>query len=96
MDEEDVKNLLLALASGAKTYGTLSGNTAATHAGNAAAGLILGVASLLKQRSTEEVRQLLYTLAADPADRVDLTGLQDHVDALIANRRAREAAGEEG
>jgi hypothetical protein len=89
MDKEDVRNILLSLAKGAETYGALAGGTVGT-ATSAAAGLVVAVASLLKQRTPEEAKQLIYDLAANPADRVDLSGLDDHVAAIIANRRERE------
>jgi len=86
---EDVRNILLSLAKGAETYGALAGGVVGT-ATSAAAGIVIAAASLLKQRTPEEVKNLIYDLAADPADKVDLTGLDDHVAAIIANRRERE------
>jgi hypothetical protein len=86
---DDVRNILLSLANGAKTYGALAGGTAGA-AVSAAAGIVTAAASLLKHRTPEEVKQLIYDLAADPADKVNLDGLEDHVAAIIANRRERE------
>lgn len=88
---KEVENILLALAKGAETYGQLSGNTIASGAGSAAAGLIVAVASLLKHRTPEEAKVLIHQMAADPAAKVDLDGLDDEIAAIIARRRAGDA-----
>lgn len=87
---DEVRNILLALAKGAETYGGLSGNPVAGGAGQAAAALLVAVSTLLKHRTPEEVKQLIYDLATNPADRVNLSGLDAEIAAIIANRREGE------
>lgn len=90
MEKEEVRNILLALAKGAETYGAVSGHPVASGASGAAAGLLVAVSTLLKHRTPAEVKQLIYDLAANPADRVNLSGLDAEIAAVIGNRRDRE------
>ncbi len=88
--DEDVENILLALAKGAETFAVLSGQTAVGTALAAATGLIEGLVALLEHRTPEEVKNLIYDLAAHPAAKADLSDLSAEVAAIIAERRREE------
>jgi hypothetical protein len=87
MNSETVRHYVLGAAKGLETLGSLAGPTPAGIAAQAAGALIAGIAGLLKSRTPEEVRTLLEDLDANPAKRVDLSGLDAEIADVIQKRR---------
>jgi predicted transcriptional regulator len=84
---ETVRHYVLGAAKGLEVLGNLAGPTTAGIAAQAAGALIAGIAGLLKSRTPEEVRKLLEDLEENPAERVDLGGLDAEIADVIRKRR---------
>jgi hypothetical protein len=86
---ETVRQVLSVLASTAGGFASM-GTGPYSVAASAAAGLLDGVSDLLKHRTPEEVRQLVYELVANPAKKIDLSDAEREVARILAQRRRAE------
>ncbi len=87
---ETVQTWMKRAASMARGLGSSIGGAEGT-AISLGAGIIEGISELLETRTPEEVKQMVYELAAHPAKKIDLTDAEREVARILAERRAEEA-----